>query len=172
MKFSVRYGEKEHWVELLADGSLWRAIVDGEEAGLDAAELAPGAYSILTDGRSREVAVSRDGDNFVVRLGGAAYEMTVLDEVRARTRRPERALGAGGPATLRAPMPGLVVEIKAAVGDRLEAGQPLVVMEAMKMQNELGSPGTGKVEKIHVKIGQSVESGQVLVTLGPAAEGA
>jgi biotin carboxyl carrier protein len=107
-----------------------------------------------------------------VRLGGAAYELSVLDEVRARTRRPERAAAAGGAAALRAPMPGLIVEIKAAVGDRLAAGQPLVVMEAMKMQNELASPGEGVVEQLHVSPGQTVESGQILITLAPAGEGA
>jgi hypothetical protein len=73
VKYCVRYGDREHWVELIAEGAAWRVIVDGEESRLDAAEVAPGAYSILTDGRSREVAVSREGDRFTVRLGGAAY---------------------------------------------------------------------------------------------------
>ena len=101
------------------------------------------------------------------------YETTVMDEVHARTRRPERAT-ASGPAQLKAPMPGLVVALKAAVGDMVEVGQALVVMEAMKMQNELAAPGSGRVEKVHVVIGQSVESGQALVTLAapaPAGEG-
>lgn len=169
MKYSVKIGEHEHWVEVLPDGSNWNILVDGEPAVIDAAEIAPGAYSVLTDGRSREVAVDRDGDQFQVRLGGATYEMTVMDEVRARTRRPERA-AVSGPAQLRAPMPGLVVAIKVAVGDVVEAGQALVVMEAMKMQNELASPGKGRVENVHVEIGQSVESGQVLVTLAASGK--
>ena len=173
MKYNVKIGDHEHWVEVLPDGSNWKILVDGEPAVIDAAEIAPGAYSFLTDGRSREVAVDRNGDQFRVRLGGATYEMTVMDEVHARTRRPERAT-ASGPAQLKAPMPGLVVALKAAVGDMVEVGQALVVMEAMKMQNELAAPGSGRVEKVHVVIGQSVESGQALVTLAapaPAGEG-
>jgi biotin carboxyl carrier protein len=169
MKYSVRMGEKERWVELIPEGSGWRIRVDGEEEFIDCAELSSGAYSILTGGRSREVAVDRDGDQFLVRLGGATYEMTVLDEVRARTRRPERARVASGPMQLKAPMPGLIVAIKVAVGDVVDGTRPLVVMEAMKMQNELPGPGPGKVDQVHVRVGQSVEGGAVLVTLVPPA---
>jgi biotin carboxyl carrier protein len=167
VKYNVRLNEKEHWVELEPAGAGWQVLVDGQAAHIDCAELSPGAYSILTEGRSREVAVDRDGDLFRVRTGGATYEMTVLDEVRARTRRPERARAAAGPVQLKAPMPGLIVAIKVAAGDVVDAGQPLVVMEAMKMQNELPAPGAGRVEKIHVQVGQSVESGGALVTLAP-----
>jgi len=167
MRYSVRYGQREHWVDVDPEGSQWKIRVDGEEALIDAAELSPGAYSILTNGRSREIAVDRDGDDFKVRLGGATYEMVVLDEVRARTRRPERAAAISGPVQLRAPMPGLVVALKVAVGDEVEKGKPLIVIEAMKMQNELGSPAAGKIEKIHVKPGDSVENSQPLVTVAP-----
>jgi biotin carboxyl carrier protein len=169
MKYSVRIGEKERWVELHPEGAGWRVLVDGKEEFIDCAELSSGAYSILTGGHSREVAVDRDGDQFRVRSGGATYEMTVLDEVRARTRRPERARVAAGPMQLKAPMPGLIVAIKVAVGDVVDGSGALVVMEAMKMQNELAAPGAGKVEKIHVQVGQSVEGGAVLVTLAPPA---
>jgi len=167
VRYSVRLDGKERWVELTPSGSGWLAVLDGQEAHLDCAEMGPGAYSILTEGRSREVAVDRDGDLFRVRIGGATYEMTVLDEVRARTRRPERTGARRGPAQVTAPMPGLIVALKAAAGDAVEAGQPLVVMEAMKMQNELAAPGPGRVERIHVQVGQSVEGGAVLVTLAP-----
>jgi biotin carboxyl carrier protein len=142
-------------------------LVDGRGALLDAAEISPGAYSILSDGRSREVAVDRQGDQFQVRLGGASYDLTVMDEVRARTRRPERERAARGPQQLRAPMPGLVVAIKVAVGDVVAVGAPLLVLEAMKMQNELSAPVAGRIEKIHAEKGAAVEGGAALVTIVP-----
>ena len=172
MKYQVRIGDRQHWVDVEPEGSGWRVSVDGSAAYLDAAELAPGAYSLLTNGRSREVAVDREGDALRVRLGGATYEMTVLDEVRARTQRPERKGLRSGPATLKAPMPGLVVDLRVKEGDVVAEGAALVIMEAMKMQNELASPAAGRVDKVHVSKGQSVESGQVLLTLAPMEAGA
>jgi len=172
MKYKVRIQDREHWVEVEPEGAGWRVLVDGNPAYLDAVELSPGAYSILTDGRSREVAVDQDGDTTRVRLGGATYEMTVLDEVRARTQRPERKALHTGPATLKAPMPGLVVDLRVKEGDVVAEGAALIIMEAMKMQNELASPGSGRVDKVHVTKGQSVESGQVLLTLAPVKAGA
>ncbi|MBI5837111.1 MAG: biotin/lipoyl-binding protein [Candidatus Eisenbacteria bacterium] len=167
MKYSVRIGEKERWVEFIPAGSGWKVLLDGVESYIDCAELSAGAYSILTEGRSREVAVDREGDLFRVRFGGATHEMTVLDEVRARTRRPERKKAVTGPVALKAPMPGLIVAVKVAAGDEVQEGQALVVMEAMKMQNELGAPAPGKVDKIHVQVGQSVDGGASLITLAP-----
>ena len=171
MKFSVRIGARERWVEVLPDGAAWRILLDGADSAIDAAELAPGVYSVLASGRSREVAVERERELTRVRIQGAVYEMTVLDEVRARAFRAPRPGAAHGPATLRAPMPGLVVALKARAGEEVREGQPLLVIEAMKMQNELAAPAAGKVETIHVEPGQSVEGGQVLVTLSPAAPG-
>ncbi len=172
MKYIVRYGEREHVVEVLPEDGAWNIVVDGRAARVDSAELAPGAYSILADGRSREVAVEREGDQFRVRLGGDTLELTVLDEVRARTRRPERAAVARGPVSLKAPMPGLVVELKIAPGQAVKQGQPVIVIEAMKMQNELVAPADGTVEKIHVDARQSVEANQPLITFAPAAPAA
>jgi 3-methylcrotonyl-CoA carboxylase alpha subunit len=88
-----------------------------------------------------------------------------LDELTAAAA--EQRAAAAGASELRTPMPGLVVEVKVAVGDRVQLGQALVVLEAMKMQNELAAAGDGVVVEIRCSKGQSVESGALLVRLEP-----
>lgn len=94
------------------------------------------------------------------------FEVEALDERRRAIRDMTREGAAkAGPSPLVAPMPGLVVRINASIGDRVEAGQALVVMEAMKMENELRSTAAGTVAAVRVTVGQAVEKGSVLVEL-------
>jgi biotin carboxyl carrier protein len=99
-------------------------------------------------------------------LDGHVYRVEALDE-RARAIRDLSAAAAGpsGPAPVVAPMPGLVVRVTAAEGDEVEPGQGLVVMEAMKMENELRAPGKGRVKRVLVSPGTAVEKGAVLVEM-------
>jgi biotin carboxyl carrier protein len=90
-----------------------------------------------------------------------------LDE-RARRRHARPGAGGGSPE-VRAAMPGKVVAVLVEVGATVEAGQGLLVIEAMKMENEIGAPRDGRVAKVHVAPGQPVEPGEILVTLEPAA---
>ncbi|MBC7896373.1 MAG: biotin attachment protein [Cytophagaceae bacterium] len=113
--------------------------------------------------------VVRAGDtrgSYTLWIGGHRYQVEALDE-RTRTIR-ELTAGASkqlGPRPLVAPMPGLVVRIHVELGDHVEAGQGLVAMEAMKMENELRSPSAGTVVQIHARLGQAVEKGALLVEL-------
>ncbi|MGH7731018.1 MAG: acetyl-CoA carboxylase biotin carboxyl carrier protein subunit, partial [Candidatus Eiseniibacteriota bacterium] len=104
---------------------------------------------------------------------GERVEVDVVDErtreIRARTSQA-RAPASGG--LVQAPMPGLVVRVEVAAGQRVETGAGLVVVEAMKMENELRAPRPGVVETVHVAAGQTVEKGAPLVTLGPLPSGA
>jgi biotin carboxyl carrier protein len=99
-------------------------------------------------------------------LDGHVYQVEALDE-RARAIRDLSAASAGpsGPAPVVAPMPGLIVRVTAAEGDEVEPGQGLVVMEAMKMENELRAPGKGRVKRVLVTPGTAVEKGAVLVEM-------
>lgn len=119
----------------------------------------------LVDGRPVEASVRREGDAIVVEYHGRRYAYRVRD-ARApkivRRRQEETARG-----EIHAPMPGLVVEILATVGEIVEAGRPLVVIEAMKMQNALPAPLSGKVTVIAVKTGTPVETGALLLTVTP-----
>jgi pyruvate carboxylase subunit B len=105
--------------------------------------------------------------SYTLWINGHRYQVEALDE-RTRTIRDLTAgsAKAQGPRPLIAPMPGLVVRIHVQVGDRVEAGQGLVAMEAMKMENELRSPSAGTVVQIHARQGQAVEKGALLVELG------
>lgn len=103
-------------------------------------------------------------------VDGVRYETDALDE-RMRTLRDltESSAAASGPAPLVAPMPGLVVRVAVAVGDEVSAGQGLVVVEAMKMENELRSASAGVVTAVRAVVGAAVEKGAVLVELGPVS---
>ena len=125
--------------------------------------------SLLTIGEQVFRVIARRGDargRYALSLDGRRFDVEALDE-RTRTIRDLSAAGAGsvGPSPLVAPMPGLVVRIAVAVGDGVSAGQGLVVMEAMKMENELRSPSAGIVRAIHVAPGAAVDKGAVLVEL-------
>ena len=110
----------------------------------------------------------RDHHELRALVNGKGGALQLFDELGAAAAEAE-ASGASA-RDLHANMPGLVVALKCAVGDRVEKGQALVVLEAMKMQNELGSPGDGVVEDIVVEAGQSVDGGAVLVRLAEAED--
>jgi pyruvate carboxylase subunit B len=119
------------------------------------------------DGRPHTLVVMWEGERWVVELGGERWTVLVEDErtreLRTRTGRAARRPGA---AVIRAPMPGLVVRVQVERGQRLEAGAGVVVLEAMKMENEISAPGPGVVRKIHVAPGQAVEKGAALLEMG------
>lgn len=173
MKLWALLGEgarrRELDVEVQVEGD--RLVLDTgtERIAADVAPLPDGeSYSLLVDGRSYEVAVEEDGAALRVRLGGRIFRAAVRSPLEKVLREVHRAGEAAG-STLAAPMPGLVVALKVAPGDAVAAGQGLVVMEAMKMQNELSAEADGVVREVHVAVGQSVEAGQPLVALDPAA---
>jgi biotin carboxyl carrier protein len=114
--------------------------------------------TLTTDSASGRTAVIVDGVPLTVTLNGR----------RRWGRQEDGPVGAGGPQRITAPMPGKVVRILTAVGELVTKRQPLVVVEAMKMENELRAPADGVVAELHVQEGQSVEAGTLLVVLGSA----
>lgn len=143
------------------------ASVDGTAEPVHLAEVDGTPVRLITiGGVQHRVIARREGakGRYVLWIDGWRFEVEALDE-RTRAIRDLGALKAeaAGPAPLIAPMPGLVVRVQVAVGDRIEAGQALVVMEAMKMENELRAPGSGVVRAIHARLGVAVEKGAMLV---------
>ncbi len=138
------------------------------EAGVlagNARRLGDGVWSLVTsDGRQAEVRIERTPDGGMrVRIGAVTFEFDLLDELTARA-----LLATGGRAVRKAKhvaaaMPGRVLRILVAAGDSVTAGQPLVVLEAMKMENEVKSPQDGVISGIAVAAGQPVNAGEVLV---------
>lgn len=142
MKFTYAYHGAQHAVELLPAGSAYTAVVDGQTV------VAP-----------TEVLVAKQGSSVWVYLYGRTYELQ-----RVAGRSAGQAAGSTE-QTLRAPMPGQVRQVLVAEGDAVVAGQPLVILEAMKMEIRIQAPQAAKVAHIAVSSGQSVDKDQTLVEL-------
>jgi biotin carboxyl carrier protein len=161
MIYEVTIGEKTYQVELVRAGSGWHCRLNGKEFPLDVVSPQTGLLSILVDGESHEVRQENSPGQSVMVVDHERFTAVVRDprSYRSRRNRPE---GAQGAQKIAAPMPGRVVRILAQVGTAVEAGQAVLVIEAMKMQNELKAPKKGKVTKLNVKEGVAVEAGQTL----------
>jgi biotin carboxyl carrier protein len=169
MKRTLLLGKESRDVELLHQDGVSTLVWDGESQPIDILELEPGCYSILLGGRSVEVrldqAKSPDPEAHAYRamLYEGAYEFALVDPRRALLSGAGGA-GAGG-GLLSSPMPGKIVKLLVKPGDLVQEGQTLLVMEAMKMQNELKTNTTGTVTIIHVQEGATVETGAALITV-------
>ena len=165
MKYVVQVGEERVIVELEADG----VHVGDERLRAHLAEVEGTPVRLVAIGDEvHRVLVRRHGGRgrYTLWLDGYRYEVEALDE-RTRAIRDLSAASnvAAGPAPLLAPMPGLVVRVNVEPGAEVRAGQPLVVMEAMKMENELRSPADGTVKSVAARVGQAVEKGALLIEL-------
>jgi biotin carboxyl carrier protein len=145
------------------DGKAY-ALDDEARDSASVEEVMPWVFSILLGTRSFTVNVAAQGNAFeVVGEDGRSHTISVVD---ARDRRAANDAGsAKGPAVIRAQMPGKIVTVLVAVGARVEAGQGLVVVEAMKMQNEVKAPKSGVVMKIHALEGATVTAGETLIVV-------
>jgi biotin carboxyl carrier protein len=166
MKFEVQLtgpsGKKLRTVELQRDADRWKILLDGQQVHADAVEIHRHTLSLLLEGQSYEVHIAESPDGVLkLQTGFKEFTAEVVDP-RAWRGRWHGALEAEGRQQVLAPMPGKVVRILVQAGDRVQAGQGLLVVEAMKMQNEICSPKGGTVERLHVKEGQPVNAGEVL----------
>jgi biotin carboxyl carrier protein len=123
-------------------------------------------YSLIVNGESFEGYVYPDEDKWQVLLLGQFYQVRVEDEREKRLRTSiQGEVHPGVEFVLKAPMPGLVISVPVSEGEVVEIGQTLVILESMKMQNELRAPYTGKVARLRIKAGESVEQKQILLNL-------
>lgn len=151
-------GQRERKVEVtrLAPG-VFQVRLGDKVHEVDAYRHDHGTLSMLVDGTSYSATLDERGSNVAVRLKASVFPIEILDEKKLRLRRAAGRFTVEGKQTLTAPMPGKVAKILVAKGDEVEEGQGLVVIEAMKMENEIKSPKAGKVVELHVKEGQTVE---------------
>lgn len=161
MIYEVTVAGKVRKVELTWSESGWLCKLDGLELPVDVVSTRKGVLSLLLNGKSYEIKQERTAGETNIVVGNHRFNATVRDPRSLRSRR-ELEAGAQGPRKITAPMPGKVVRILASVGDAVEAGQPVLVIEAMKMQNELKSPKKGVLKKLNVAPGAAVEAGQAL----------
>ena len=166
MKFRIQLtgvkGQRTHVVELERNGTGYRVLLDGRTVEADATPVSPNTISVLLGGRAYEVHVTPALDG-TVKLQSGPHEFTAgIQDPRAWRGRKQGAMEAEGRQPIVAPMPGKVIRLLVRAGDEVEAGQGLVVVEAMKMQNEIRSPKRGKVERVVATEGQNVNAGEVL----------
>ena len=162
MKIEVRIDNARRLVELTRDANRWRISLDGEPLDADAVEIAPNIFSILLNGKSHEVRVAPAAAGaLTLQTDHQEFTAELLDPRAWRGRR-HSTLEAEGRQQVVAPMPGKVIRVLVQAGEKVEAGQGLIVVEAMKMQNEIRSPKSGVVERLLAKEGQPVNAGEVL----------
>ena len=165
MTYDIVVDGKTHRVELTKGEHTWLCKVDGETMEVDAALTARDVLSMLVDNKSYEIKRERSlrGEIHMV-IGSARYAVDVQDPRSLRTRRAAAGSEAG-PQKLMAAMPGKIVRIMVKEKDEVKAGQPVIVMEAMKMQNEMKSPKDGRVQKILAAEGSAVNAGDTLAII-------
>jgi biotin carboxyl carrier protein len=164
MKLEIELAGKAYSVELLRVGGRLRCVLDGETLEADAVEVEPGIYSILMAGESFEVRVETRGEaggGLRVVAGNREFLADIPDP-RKWQRHRGTAAEAQGRQQVVAPMPGKIARVLVKAGDAVEMKQGLLVVEAMKMQNEIRSPKSGVVERLMVIEGQTVNAGETL----------
>ena len=164
MKYITTVDNRDYLVEIIDEKHV---SVNGKTYEVDFESVSgQPVYSLIVNGKSHESYVQQGDDNWQVLLRGRLYPVTVEDE---REKRLRAAAGSGvaesGEFHLKAPMPGLVVTIPVAEGQEVKKGQVLLILESMKMQNELKAPRDGTIGRIRVRAGESVEQRQTLLSV-------
>ena len=165
MKYYVRIDGHDHLVLLDPDG----VHIDGQDVAASVSGVDGTPVRTVMIGNAVHRVVVRRGatrGEYTLWVDGFRFEVEALDE-RMRSIRELSAASAGpaGPKPLAAPMPGLIVRVNVQIGDTVQAGQGLVVMEAMKMENELRAQAAGRVKSVLVSPGTAVEKGATLIEL-------
>jgi geranyl-CoA carboxylase alpha subunit len=162
-QYWVRVGDDEFAVAVEeAEGGL-RVTIGNATHWVELTEAVPSVYTLLVDGACHDLAVWSQSSPLALSLDGSVYTAEV-----ARTKRPGVAGSHGAGALsqeVRAPMPGLLLALPASEGARVEIGQAVAIMEAMKMQMEIRAPHAGVIKRLHVSPGQELSAGQLLVTM-------
>jgi biotin carboxyl carrier protein len=153
---------RTHTVDLERIGDQWRVILNGEPVSADVEEIAPNTLSILLHGEAHEIRLARSRDGQMsIQTGLREFAAEVTDQRSWRGRRLGH-VEVQGRQQITAPMAGKVVRLLVKSGDTVEVGQGLLVVEAMKMQNEIRSTKSGIVERLLAEEGQTVNSGETL----------
>jgi biotin carboxyl carrier protein len=169
MKLTVQTGgeSQEQQLQIKVDGTRIFAEIDGREYQLEARASRPGLHLLMAEGRVYECRVDagagRQG-TAEVHIGSRAYNVTLVDSKRLRGGHSAGA-NVDGTVQIVAQMPGKVVRVLVEQGAKVEAGDSILVVEAMKMQNEMKSPRAGTVTTLRARVGETVKAGEVLAVI-------
>jgi len=167
MKYVAKVDGREYRVGFDREGTV---TLDGEPVEVDLQSIDGGFhYSLLVGAASHEVFVERCEDVCFVTVGGLRYQIEVEDERARPAGRRRAALEEAGEAEVTSPMPGVVVAVLVEEGQPVQAGEGLLILEAMKMENEIRASRTGTVIAVEVRPGQRVGQDDVLLRLGPGS---
>ncbi len=166
MIYEIQLDQQSHPVAVSADGEGHYTVkVDDREYVVDLTEPQPNLFSMIIDGTSYEVGVDIGGEDCGLYVYDQFFQLKVLDPRMMALRGKAGDDLVGGRAEILSPMPGKVVKLLVGAGDEVTKGQGVVVVEAMKMENELKSPKDGKVTEILVEEGQAVDANAVLLVV-------
>ncbi len=152
-------------IEIEPSGPGYKVTVNGESHQVDAVILNRGGMSLLVDGKSYAATIQEKKDRLSVLVGNRIFDVAMIDERQAKLSRIASRFSSHGKQIIASPMPGKVVRVLVNLGDSVLEGQGLVVVEAMKMENELKSPKAGKVIELNAREGSAVDNNATLVVV-------
>lgn len=166
MRYIATLGSTEHEIEIeeLAVNS-YAIKVGDERFEADLRRVGTASFSVIVGNRSFDFDVVREGEDMIVASRNGATRLNLIDSSRRSGRAGSRKREITGRAEIKAAMPGRVVSVDVAVGDEVAIDQGVMIVEAMKMENEIKSPKAGKVVEIRVIAGQTVERGELLLVI-------
>ena len=165
LKFVALVQGKPVPVELERTDDRYTCNIDGRNYVVDAITLGPLAYSILLDGKSYEVALEKHDTHFTAHFTDHTMEFDVCEARKFKAAALAKKQASSGAVKIESPMPGKIVKVTAVENATVQEGDPLVIMEAMKMQNEFRAPRSGVVRKIAIKEGDTIQAHQTLVII-------
>ncbi|MEL6310253.1 MAG: biotin/lipoyl-containing protein [Chloroflexota bacterium] len=161
MKYTTILNGETYEVDIQPDGSV---LLNGEEYDVDFMALEESLFSLIQNTKSFELAIEENRGMYQILLEGRLYEAQVLDQ-RALLMAQRKGTLLSGSGEVHSPMPGLIVDVLVNVGDEVTQGDTVVILESMKMQNELKAPRDGTVQTVSCAKGETVEKGNLLVNI-------
>ncbi len=165
MRFAATVGDAVEMIEVVGGDGRFRVTIGEQVWDVDARLSPPGRWSLLIDGASYLATVGDEEGAFVVEVLEETYGIRVEEATRHAVRTRGAAAGGDGEQVVKAPMPGQVTHVAVRPGDIVAAGDPLLVIEAMKMQNEFKARAGGTVTDVRVSAGQAVNPGDILLII-------
>ncbi len=162
MSYIIKIEDKEFKADIAKAGNIFKVLLDGREFRVEVAQSDKDKITLIIDNKPYQIFLDSD-DTF--NINGELYNFEVIDEQVAKVLKSGTEVTHKKEAIVTAPMPGLVIEVEVKEGDSVKKGQGLLIIEAMKMQNEFKSPRDGIVKKIMVQKGQTVNSKDTLIVI-------
>lgn len=168
MKYTTILDGQENELEIIPlNSNVFKIVIDGKAHEIEACHCGNDLISLLIDNLSYDISYSFEGDLICLDFRNQYFNIEVLDERKIRMRRVRSSLDLSGPEIIKTSMPGRVVKVLKEPGEKVEAGAGIIIIEAMKMENEIQCRNSGVVKNVNVKPGQTVESDVVLVEIEP-----